>query len=83
MSERNSLETIIKWVVVAILAVVALKVLFMVLGIAAVLGGVLLFKVLPLVLVVWLVLQALKWFKGECRSTTPATAEPIDAEEIV
>ena len=78
MSERNTIETIIKWVIVAILAVVALKVVAMVLGMAFVLGNVLLFKVLPAVLVIWLILKAVEWFRGDSRATTPAAADPLD-----
>lgn len=61
MSERNDFETVLKWVVVVILAIVALKVLATVLGLAFVLGGFLLFRVLPLVLVVWAVYKAVQW----------------------
>jgi hypothetical protein len=82
MSEKNTLETIIKWVVVAILAVVALKIVFLVLGTAMFLGNVLLFKVLPAVLVIWLVLKAVEWFRGGSRGTAPAPAEPVDPLEL-
>jgi hypothetical protein len=43
---------------------VALKVVAAVLGVAFVLGGVLLFKVLPLVLLVWLVMKLVQWLRG-------------------
>ena len=65
MSSSNSdFEKILKWVVVVILAIAALKVLATVLGIAWFLGGVLLFRVLPLVLLVWAVLKVIEWLRG-------------------
>jgi hypothetical protein len=64
MSERNDFETVLKWAVVVILAIVALKVLATVLGIAFVLGGILLFRVLPLVLLAWAVYKAVQWLTG-------------------
>jgi hypothetical protein len=70
MSEKNTFETILKWTVVVILAIAALKILLMVLGIAFVLGGFLLFRVLPIVLVVWLVVKAIEWLRGDRRGTT-------------
>jgi hypothetical protein len=72
MSEKNTFESILKWVVVAILAIAALKILLTVLGIAFFLGGVLLFRVLPIVLVVWLVVKAIEWLRGD-RSSSPAS----------
>jgi hypothetical protein len=73
MSASSTLETILKWTVVVILAVVALKVVFAILGLAFVLGGFLLFRVLPLVLLGWVVLKAIQWLgrNGE------AGGEPI------
>jgi apolipoprotein N-acyltransferase len=65
MSEKNSFEQILKWVVVAILAIAALKIALTVLGIAFVLGGFLLFRVLPIVLVIWLAFKAIEWLRGE------------------
>lgn len=64
MSERSSFETIIRWTIVVILAVAALKVVFTVLGLAFVLGGFLLFRVLPLVLLVWIGFKAVEWLRG-------------------
>jgi uncharacterized membrane protein YdbT with pleckstrin-like domain len=64
MSENSTkLETILKWIVLVIAAVVALKIVFSVLAIAFVLGGFLLTKVLPLVVLVWLVLKLVEWWK--------------------
>ncbi|HEX2077032.1 MAG TPA: hypothetical protein VHG08_04960 [Longimicrobium sp.] len=68
MSDKNTFETILKWTVVVILAIVALKVILTVMGIAFVLGGFLLFRVLPLVLVVWLFFKAIEWLTGNDRS---------------
>jgi|GEM_PF-1149868 len=73
MSEKNTFETILKWVVVVILAIAALKILLTVLGIAFFLGGVLLFRVLPIVLVVWLVLKAIEWLRGNGRGSAPTS----------
>ncbi|HEX8831113.1 MAG TPA: hypothetical protein VF705_08120 [Longimicrobium sp.] len=70
-STNRDLENILKWAVIIILAIAALKVALMVLGIAFVLGGFLLFRVLPLVLLVWLALKAWEWFRGP-KGTTPA-----------
>ena len=62
-NERSNLETILKWIVLVILAVVAMKIVFSVFAIAFVLGGFLLTKVLPLVVLVWLVIKAVEWWK--------------------
>ena len=72
---KTSLETILKWIVVVILAIVALKIVFSVLAIAWMVGGVLLMKVLPLVLLVWLVLKLVEWWKGRNGATPPAEPE--------
>ncbi|HEX8393485.1 MAG TPA: hypothetical protein VF665_14170 [Longimicrobium sp.] len=61
MEERSNFETVLKWVVIGILAIVAVKIALTVLGIAIGLAGFLLFTVLPLVLVVWLVIKAVQW----------------------
>ena len=60
---ESKLETILKWIVLVIAAVVVLKLAFGVLAVAWVLGGFLLTKVLPLVLLVWLVLKLIEWWK--------------------
>lgn len=70
MSEKNTFETILKWVVVTILAIAALKIVLTVLGIAFVLGGFLLFRVLPIVLVIWLAFKAIEWLRGDRRGAT-------------
>jgi len=75
MSENGTkLETIIKWVVLVIAAVIALKLVFGVLAIAWVVGGVLLTKVLPLVLLVWLVLKLVEWWKSR-NGTVPVESD--------
>jgi hypothetical protein len=70
MSEKNTFEQILKWIVVGILAIAALKIVLAVLGIAFFLGGVLLFRVLPIVLVVWLAFKAIEWLRGDRRGST-------------
>jgi hypothetical protein len=72
MSENGTkLETILKWIVLVIAAVVALKVVASVLGLAWLIGGVLLTKVLPLVVLVWLVLKLVEWWKTK-NGTVPS-----------
>jgi hypothetical protein len=73
MTEKNTFESILKWIVVVILAFAALKILLGVLGIAFFLGSVLLFRVLPIVLVVWLIVKAVEWLRSD-RGTTPPTS---------
>ncbi|HEX6040253.1 hypothetical protein [Longimicrobium sp.] len=74
MSSSNSnFETVIKWVVVVILAIVALKVIASVLGIAFLLGGFLLWRVLPLVLVVWLIYKAIQWLGSDRSGSSSST----------
>lgn len=75
MSERSDFETVLKWAVVVILAIVALKVLATVLGIAFVLGGFLLTRVLPLVLLVWAVYKIVQWLGSSRGSGSTAGTE--------
>lgn len=70
-NSKSTLETVLKWIVLVILAVVAMKIVFSVFAIAFVVGGVLLTKVLPLVVLVWLVLKAIEWWKSR-NGATPA-----------
>jgi len=72
MSNKSSFETVLKWIVVVILAIVALKVVFTILGIAFFLGGVLLFRVLPLVLLVWIVYKVVQWL-GDSNGSSSTT----------
>ena len=72
MSENGTkLENILKWVILVIAAIVALKLAFGVLAIAWVLGGILLFKVLPLVLLVWVVLKLVEWWRTRNGTVVP------------
>jgi hypothetical protein len=71
VSRNNDFENVLKWIVIVILAVAALKVLVTLLGIAWLVGGFLLFRILPLVLFVWLVVKAWEYFRGP-RGTSPA-----------
>jgi len=70
MSSKSNFETVLKWIVVVILAVVALKVVASILGIAFFLGGFLLFRVLPLVALVWVGYKVIEWLRGN-RGTQP------------
>ena len=74
MQNDSKLETILKWTVLVIAAVVALKLVFGVLAIAWVIGGILLTKVLPLVLLVWIVLKLVEWWKSRNGSV------PVESE---
>ena len=80
MAQKSNWETVIRWIVLAILAVVALKVLAGVLALAWVLGSVLIWKVLPLVALVWMVMKVLEWMRGKSCGGAPASypADPID-----
>jgi hypothetical protein len=72
-SSSSNFETAIKWIVVVILAIAALKIIATVLGIAFVLGSFLLWRVLPLVLVVWLIFKAIEWMRDSKGSSTSTT----------
>lgn len=73
MSQNETkLETILKWVVLVIAAVVVLKLVFGVLAVAWVLGGFLITKILPLVLLVWVVMKMIEWWK------TKNGTEPVE-----
>lgn len=71
MAQNRSLDTLLKWTVLVILAVAAVKLVFAVFGIAFVLGGFLLFRVLPLVLLVWAVVWAVRRLGGSGDATNP------------
>lgn len=73
---KSDFEKVITWIVIVILAFAALKVVATVLGIAFALGGFLLFRVLPLVLVVWLVYKAIQWLGG--KKDHPASTGTLD-----
>lgn len=72
---KSDFETVLKWIVIVILAFAALKIAATVLGIAFVLGSFLLFRVLPLVLVVWLVVKAVQWMGGKKGSASDPTLD--------
>lgn len=77
---KSDIETVLKWIVIVILAFAALKIAATVLGIAFVLGSFLLFRVLPLVLVVWLIVKAVQWMSGKnggSSSTPPSSTFDI------
>jgi hypothetical protein len=76
VSNRNTdFENVLKWIVIVILAIFALKIVATVLGIAWFLGGFLITKVLPLVILVWLVMKAVEYFRGSNgTSPTPPTS---------
>ena len=72
MSENSTkLETILKWIVLVIAAIVVLKLAFGVLALAWVIGGILLTKVLPLVLLVWVVLKLVEWWRTRNGTVVP------------
>ena len=73
MNDKSSFETFLKWAVVVILAVAALKILATVLGLAWLLGGFLLFRVLPLILLVWGFMKLIEWWKRDRNAPTGTT----------
>jgi ABC-type amino acid transport system permease subunit len=80
MNDRtNSWENIIKWVVIGILAIVALKVALTILGIAIglVFGlGAIFWKLLPWVLAVWVILKVVEWMREKNCDTSSPPADP-------
>ena len=74
---KSDFETILKWIVIVILAFAALKVVATVLGIAFVLGAFLLFRVLPLVLLVWLVVKFIQWLGGKNGGSSSQTTMDV------
>jgi hypothetical protein len=75
MKEKNLLGTLLTWLVVGILAVVALKVVFFLLGVTMALVAIL-FRLLPLLLAGMLVWMVIRWFSKDRRG--PAEPEPLD-----
>ena len=74
MSDRKStFENVIKWIVIAILAIVALKVVATILGIAFFIGGFLFFRVLPLVLFVGLLYMGWQYLQKRNDGDTSST----------
>lgn len=75
-NNKSTIGTLLTWIFTAVLVIVAIKVVFWVLGIALGLGALLLMiamKVLPLLLVGWLALKLYRAFFGESRSEEPNT----------
>lgn len=71
MSDRTStFENVIKWIVIVILAIVALKVVATILGIAFFIGGFLFFRILPLVLFVGLLYMGWQWMRKQNGDTS-------------
>jgi hypothetical protein len=75
---KSDIETVLKWIVIVILAFAALKIAATVLGIAFVLGSFLLFRVLPLVLVVWLIVKAVQWLSGKNGGSSSTPSSTLD-----
>ncbi len=73
---KSDFEKVLTWIVIVILAFAALKIVATVLGIAFALGGFLLFRVLPLVLIVWLVYKAIEWMTG--KKDSPSSTSTLD-----
>jgi predicted signal transduction protein with EAL and GGDEF domain len=72
MSENETkLERIVKWIVVVIAAIFALKIVFSVFAIAWLVGGFLVTKILPLVLLVWLALKLVEWWRTRNGTVIP------------
>ena len=65
--ERSLLSTMISWLLVALLAIAALKLAFWVFGAALGIGAWLLFTLGPILLVGWLVVKLVRWL-GRPRS---------------
>jgi archaellum biogenesis protein FlaJ (TadC family) len=57
------LGTVLKWLLIAIVAVAALKLTFWVLGVVLTLGGFLLFTVAPLLVAGWLVMKVVRMLR--------------------
>lgn len=63
--ERSLLSRVVTWTLLAVLAIVAIKVVLHLVGVVLGLTGFLLFTVAPIVLVGWLALKAWKAFSRE------------------
>jgi hypothetical protein len=63
-SSNDTLATILKWAVVIVLGIVALKVIATLLNIAFFVGWVLLWRVVPLVIVIWVIYTVIEWLRG-------------------
>lgn len=72
----SNFETVVKWAIVIILGIAALKIAATVLGIAFFLGGFLLFRILPLVLLAWGVYLVVQWLSG--KKSSGSTGSTMD-----
>lgn len=82
-NDKYSLENILKWVVIAVVGLIALKAALIALNVAVALGwllAALAFKVLPLLLVLWGVIWLVRWIGGRngSRGTPPAPSSTAD-----
>ena len=59
--EKSTLGRLISWFFVALLAIAALKLAFWVVGIVFGIGAVLLFRVAPILVAGWLVIQIIRY----------------------
>lgn len=82
MKENNSLETVLKWVVLVVLGLVALKLLLAAVNIAFALLGIAV-KLLPLVLLVCAVVWLVRWLRGRDESCGPRPATPEVQEDLL
>lgn len=64
MENKSLLETLLTWLVAGILVIVAIKVVFALLGITLALVG-LLFKLMPFILAGLLVYMVIRWFRRD------------------
>ena len=76
MKDKNLLSTLLTWLAVGVLAVIALKVVFFLLGVTMALVGIA-FRLLPLVLAGLLVYMVIRWFRRE-PSTAMAGEDSLD-----
>lgn len=77
MSDKSSFETILKWTVIIILGIVALNVLVALLDVALGLAIFLISRVLPLVVLVWVVWKLIEWLGGRGRGSTAGSTYDI------
>ncbi|MBV9773251.1 MAG: hypothetical protein JO040_04840 [Gemmatimonadetes bacterium] len=73
MKDKSLLSTLLTWLAVGVLAIIALKVVFALLGVTLFLVAIA-FKLLPILLAVWLVMLVVRWF----RKDRGPGADPMD-----
>lgn len=64
MNDKSLLSTLLTWLAVGVLAIIALKVVFALLGVTLFLVAIV-FKLLPILLAVWLVMLVVRWFRRD------------------